>query len=673
MPVNRYGTPATQDVMSTYVPIPFEEIKAAGAAQQKYFDQSKAGIDEASKLLDPYNALKQVEQTEGNFLDVKDFGRLEEHKKAFSLEARAIADDLARDKDYNKAESRTRDLSDKWKALTDKTGEIGRMDNAYKLYQQQIEDVKSKDIVGDWQRQGIYRNWEEYANSDGRIDPKLTTIYKNTNDAEQKALYEATINMDGAYATATHEGEKLQFGVSSDGKSVSVSPYLVTASGKKRAFDGENGIESSVKAWMDSNPEVLQKYRYMAENELMELQRNGKGTNSEGAVLNQNGTISYDDGKGKKNLSPEEYLAASTAKKLNGFIQSTSVMSRSEAAKDIKENSLYKDVYAAGQADKDAPAHNYLNYSLPTYGAMNNDALIQIHGKGTKDGYASVQSANGMPIASMMTGVDSWKAEALTGFKTFHVNNQKHGSYQNILPKWNQLRAQAVMNGTSLPEYGTKEFNDMIDNPTKDIDDVDVKLDFYKRLNSGNIPLNISSSGNSNNMYEVEGEDGKKYKIINTTAEISGAQLMAMGYTKDDLGKLKKAGVMIKSLGANTKEGDEGEGDNIYSFPFATKWQPSTQGALAFEHNRGNENMAKSAKYQYKYDQDAQRGDQLKSDFNQMLAYALGSKDKNIATKAEQIAKKVYNTSNVYGGEGFSGFSAYEQAIAEMNQLLNTK
>jgi hypothetical protein len=60
MAVNRYDTPARSEFINTYVPIPFEQMVAAGQVQQQRYDQAAAALDQ--KLADAAN-LKAIPNT----------------------------------------------------------------------------------------------------------------------------------------------------------------------------------------------------------------------------------------------------------------------------------------------------------------------------------------------------------------------------------------------------------------------------------------------------------------------------------------------------------------------------------------------------------------------------------------------------------------------------------
>ena len=53
MAINRYDTPARSEFINTYVPIPFEQMVAAGQVQQQRYDQAAAALDQ--KLADAAN------------------------------------------------------------------------------------------------------------------------------------------------------------------------------------------------------------------------------------------------------------------------------------------------------------------------------------------------------------------------------------------------------------------------------------------------------------------------------------------------------------------------------------------------------------------------------------------------------------------------------------------
>lgn len=56
MSVNRFSKPSEQHVMNTYVPLPFQEILAAGQARQSIYDRSLAGLETHSDALTKMNS-----------------------------------------------------------------------------------------------------------------------------------------------------------------------------------------------------------------------------------------------------------------------------------------------------------------------------------------------------------------------------------------------------------------------------------------------------------------------------------------------------------------------------------------------------------------------------------------------------------------------------------------
>jgi hypothetical protein len=132
MPVNRYDQPAQAQFMNTYVPIPFEQMMAAGQAKQGRYDKASSAVDSAIAATDEIQAIP--------------FSDDERRAKEYATNMRAIRDEYMT-KDISDPFV-LREMSNKLRSSvnTEDIKHIQQSNQGWISYNKQLADLEGKGV-----------------------------------------------------------------------------------------------------------------------------------------------------------------------------------------------------------------------------------------------------------------------------------------------------------------------------------------------------------------------------------------------------------------------------------------------------------------------------------------------------------------------------------------------
>lgn len=170
MAINQFSYVPEQPILNTYVPLPYEELAATGAAKQRRYDLASQKENELADLIGNVKALKEV-SAYGQTYKVGDYDYTRDYLAKLNKELGSKAEEIASGdkgaRDYqnwlsNKAREVRQELT---------TGKLADINQAYGTYQAQQKSLaEAKDLaLSDWRANQIYKSRAGYGQVGGAL------------------------------------------------------------------------------------------------------------------------------------------------------------------------------------------------------------------------------------------------------------------------------------------------------------------------------------------------------------------------------------------------------------------------------------------------------------------------------------------------------------------------